>query len=41
MGRVARDESSGHRRYSREDVARLETLGNLRAVGLRVADMRA
>jgi DNA-binding transcriptional MerR regulator len=41
VGRIARDESSGHRRYSREDVARLETLGNLRAVGLSVADMRA
>jgi DNA-binding transcriptional MerR regulator len=41
VGRIARDESSGHRRYSRDDVALLETLGNLRAVGLSVADMRA
>ncbi|MCW2786937.1 MAG: MerR family transcriptional regulator [Marmoricola sp.] len=37
---VARDESSSHRRYSREDVATLETLANLRAVGLGIEDMR-
>jgi DNA-binding transcriptional MerR regulator len=41
VSRVRRDESSGHRRYSPEDVAALETLGNLRAVGLSVEDMRA
>jgi MerR family transcriptional regulator, aldehyde-responsive regulator len=38
---VERDGSSGHRRYSAADVATLETLGNLRAVGLSLADMRA
>ena len=38
---IPRDDSSGHRRYSLEDVALLETLGNLRAVGLSVEDMRA
>ena len=34
VNRVQRDASSGHRRYCPEDVATLETLGNLRAVGL-------
>jgi MerR family transcriptional regulator, aldehyde-responsive regulator len=38
---VPRDVSSGHRRYDAEDVATLETLGNLRAVGLSIEDMRA
>jgi NAD(P)-dependent dehydrogenase (short-subunit alcohol dehydrogenase family)/DNA-binding transcriptional MerR regulator len=38
---IERDGSSGHRRYRAEDVATLETLGNLRAVGLGLADMRA
>jgi DNA-binding transcriptional MerR regulator len=38
---VARDPSSGHRRYREEDVVRLETLANLRAVGLSLQDMRA
>jgi DNA-binding transcriptional MerR regulator len=38
---VPRDESSGHRRYSEDDVVRLETLANLRAVGLSIEDMRA
>jgi len=37
---VARDESSHHRRYSNADVATLETLANLRAVGLSIEDMR-
>jgi DNA-binding transcriptional MerR regulator len=32
VNRVRRDASSGHRRYRPEDVATLETLGNLRAV---------
>jgi DNA-binding transcriptional MerR regulator len=39
--RVRRDASSGHRRYRPEEVEILETLGNLRAVGLSVEDMRA
>jgi MerR family transcriptional regulator, aldehyde-responsive regulator len=38
---VARDESSGHRRYREDEVARLETMANLRAVGLGIEDMRA
>jgi DNA-binding transcriptional MerR regulator len=38
---IERDASSRHRRYSLEDVATLETLANLRAVGLSVEDMRA
>jgi DNA-binding transcriptional MerR regulator len=38
---VQRDASSGHRRYRPEDVATLETLGHLRAVGLSIEDMRA
>lgn len=38
---VARDPSSGHRRYGEEDVVLLETLANLRAVGLSLEDMRA
>lgn len=37
---VDRDESSGHRRYSEEEVAQLETLANLRAVGMSIEDMR-
>ena len=41
VNRVERDASSGHRRYRPEDVATLETLGNLRAVGLSIEDMRA
>lgn len=41
VNRVPRDPSSGHRRYRPEDVALLETLGNLRAVGLSMEDMRA
>ena len=38
---VPRDPSSGHRRYREEDVMLLETLANLRAVGLSIEDMRA
>lgn len=38
---VGRDESSGHRRYSEQEVAQLESLANLRAVGLSIEDMRA
>lgn len=41
LGSVERDPSSRHRRYRRADVARLETLANLRAVGLSIEDMRA
>src|ERR1700722_5510570 len=41
VNRGQRDPSSGHRRYRPEDVATLETLGNLRAVGLSIEDMRA
>jgi DNA-binding transcriptional MerR regulator len=37
---VARDASSRHRRYSAAEVATLETLANLRAVGLSIEDMR-
>ncbi|GAB3397021.1 hypothetical protein GCM10027568_32260 [Humibacter soli] len=37
---VARDQSSGHRRYSESDVLVLETLANLRAVGMSIEDMR-
>jgi DNA-binding transcriptional MerR regulator len=39
--RIERDASSRHRRYSVEDVTMLETLANLRAVGLSIEDMRA
>jgi DNA-binding transcriptional MerR regulator len=38
---IERDASSRHRRYSRADVSTLETLANLRAVGLSIEDMRA
>jgi MerR family transcriptional regulator, aldehyde-responsive regulator len=37
---IDRDRSSGHRRYSAEDIELLDTLGNLRAVGMTVVDMR-
>jgi DNA-binding transcriptional MerR regulator len=38
---IERDASSRHRRYTAADVAALETLANLRAVGLSIEDMRA
>jgi DNA-binding transcriptional MerR regulator len=38
---VERDPSSRHRRYSPTQAAQLETLANLRAVGLSIHDMRA
>ena len=41
VDRVDRDPSSRHRRYSADEVAQLETLANLRAVGLSIEDMRA
>lgn len=37
---IERDVSSGHRRYTLDDVLTLETLANLRAVGLSIEDMR-
>ncbi|MGC1284161.1 MAG: MerR family transcriptional regulator, partial [Streptosporangiaceae bacterium] len=40
VNRVQRDASSAPA-YRPEDVATLETLGNLRAVGLSIEDMRA
>lgn len=40
VGPVARDPSSGHRRYRSDEVELLETLANLRAVGLSIEDMR-
>ncbi len=40
LGPVARDPSSGHRRYRVDEVELLETLANLRAVGLSIDDMR-
>ena len=40
VGPVARDPSSGHRRYRTDEVELLETLANLRAVGLSIDDMR-
>ncbi|MFB7287888.1 MerR family transcriptional regulator [Actinacidiphila glaucinigra] len=38
---VARDSSSGHRAYTRADLARIESLAHLRAAGLRIEEMRA
>ena len=38
---IERDASSRHRRYTAADVMTLETLANLRAVGLSIEDMRA
>ncbi|MGB9995879.1 MerR family transcriptional regulator [Streptomyces pseudogriseolus] len=40
IGPVARDESSGHRRYGGHAVERIEALGCLRATGMSVQDMR-
>jgi MerR family transcriptional regulator, aldehyde-responsive regulator len=37
---VDRDDSSGHRRYDDEGLARIETLARLRAVGLGIEEMR-
>lgn len=37
---VRRDDSSGHRRYSADDVARLSTLACLRATGMPLEQMR-
>ena len=40
LGAVRRDGSSGHRRYSADDVARSRTLACLRAAGLPLEQMR-
>ncbi|KIF75937.1 MerR family transcriptional regulator [Streptomyces sp. 150FB] len=40
LGTVARDESSGHRRYEPATVARVEALSCLRSAGMTVSGMR-
>jgi MerR family transcriptional regulator, copper efflux regulator len=40
IGPVGRDVSSGHRRYSGEDVDTLQMLACLRAMGMGIEDMR-
>jgi MerR family transcriptional regulator, copper efflux regulator len=40
IGPVARDESSGHRRYREEDLDTLQALACLRAMGVGIEDMR-
>ena len=40
LGAVRRDGSSGHRRYSADDVARISTLACLRATGMALDKMR-
>ena len=40
LGRVKRDNSSGHRRYTAEDVQNIETLACLRTTGMSIEDMR-
>jgi DNA-binding transcriptional MerR regulator len=40
LGPISRDPSSGHRRYDESEVSQLETMANLRAVGLSIEDMR-
>lgn len=40
LGAVARDESSGHRRYGPRTVARVEALSCLRSSGMSVSGMR-
>ncbi|WP_149404455.1 MerR family transcriptional regulator [Dictyobacter arantiisoli] len=40
LARVQRDSSSGHRRYSAEDVQNIETLACLRTTGMSIEDMR-
>ncbi|GLV53358.1 hypothetical protein KDH_02130 [Dictyobacter sp. S3.2.2.5] len=40
LDRVKRDSSSGHRRYSAEDVQKIETLACLRTTGMSIEDMR-
>ena len=40
LDRVKRDSSSGHRRYTAEDVHNIETLACLRTTGMSIEDMR-
>jgi DNA-binding transcriptional MerR regulator len=40
LNRVKRDSSSGHRRYTAEDVQKIETLACLRTTGMSIEDMR-
>ncbi len=40
IGVVARDDSSGHRRFTTQTVETIESLACLRAAGMRVEDMR-
>jgi MerR family copper efflux transcriptional regulator len=40
VGPIARDESSGHRRYSERDLDTLQALACLRAMGVGIQDMR-
>ena len=40
IGPIARDDRSGHRRYTPEDLATLEVLTCLRAVGVGIEEMR-
>jgi MerR family transcriptional regulator, copper efflux regulator len=40
IGPIARDQSSGHRRYREEDVDTLQALACLRAMGVGIEDMR-
>ncbi len=40
IGPIARDNSSGHRRYHEEDLITLQALACLRAMGVGIADMR-
>ncbi|WP_126557781.1 MerR family transcriptional regulator [Dictyobacter kobayashii] len=40
LDRVKRDNSSGHRRYTAEDVRNIETLACLRTTGMSIEDMR-
>lgn len=41
IGPIARDPSSGHRRYCEEDVDTLQVLACLRAMGIGIEDMRS
>ena len=40
LNRVKRDNSSGHRRYSADDIRNIEALACLRATGMSIEDMR-
>jgi DNA-binding transcriptional MerR regulator len=40
IGPIARDQSSGHRRYREEDLDTLQALACLRAMGVGIEDMR-